>query len=154
MSARRPAAARSSSASPPQKPYSRFSRAQSRQSCRTGHAEHTDRAWPSRTTRASGRSPAGAKNNSVRPWHAASDVHASGPLKIKLEIVSTAAKADLRCGPSRKGDSGEPVGGYRPPESSFTILTAGLESVQQLGLMASIRAPDGRYQHKGDGWWS
>src|SRR5262249_14422358 len=116
--------------------------------------EHTDRAWPSRTTRASGRSPAGAKNNSVRPWHAASDVHASGPLKIKLEIVSTAAKADLRCGPSRKGDSGEPVGGYRPPESSFTILTAGLESVQQLGLMASIRAPDGRYQHKGDGWWS
>jgi hypothetical protein len=57
---------------------------------------HTERAWLSRTTRASGRSPAGAKNSSLRPWQDASAVHAKGPLKIKLEMVSTAAKADLR----------------------------------------------------------
>ena len=38
MSTRKPAAARSSSDSPPQKPYSRCSRAQSRQSTSAGHA--------------------------------------------------------------------------------------------------------------------
>src|SRR5512133_3630700 len=117
MSTRNPAAARSSSDSPPQKPYSRFSRAQSRHCRTTGHEVHTERAWLSRMTRASGRSPAGAKNSSLRPWQDASAVHARGPLKIKLEMVSTAAKADLRCG-FPEGDSGEPVGGYRPPESS------------------------------------
>src|SRR5262245_9448845 len=154
MSTRKPAAARSSSDSPPQKPYSRFSRAQSRQSRRTGHAEHTDRAWLSRTTRASGRSPAGAKNNSVRPWHAASDVHARGPLKIKLEMVSTAAKADLRCGLLRRRLRGAGGGATDPPSRPDSILTAGLESVQQLGSMASIRAADGPGEHKGDRWWS
>src|SRR6266511_5477035 len=122
MSTRKPAAARSSSDSPPQKPYSRCSRAHSRQSRRTGHAEQIARAWDSRTTRASGRSPAGAKNSSLRPSHAASAVQARGPLKIRLEIVSTAAKADLR-NSEKEGGLREPVGGYRPPSRPDIILT-------------------------------
>src|SRR6476620_4061941 len=118
MSTRNPAAARSSSDSPPQKPYSRCSLAHSRQSRTTGHALHTERDSPSRSTRASGRSPAGAKNSSLRPWQDASAVHARGPLKIKLGMVSTGAKAEPPLWPYEKEDSGEPVGGYRPPESS------------------------------------
>src|SRR5262245_46454238 len=143
MSTRNPAAARSSSDSPPQKPSSRFPRAPSRQSRGAGHEGATAPACPSPPTRASGRSPAGAQHNSVRPRHDASDVHASGPLKIKLEMVSTAAKADLRCEAFQKETPGSRWGATDPPSRPDSILTAGLESVQQLGLMASIRAYDG-----------
>src|SRR6266516_4766951 len=119
MSTRNPAAARSSSDSPPQKPYSRLKRAQSRHSWTTGQFAHTARALASRTCRASGRSPGGAKNNSVRPWHAASDVQANGPLKIRLETDSTTATASLpRSAPKQEGRLRGSVGGYRPSESS------------------------------------
>src|SRR5581483_5976060 len=90
MSTRKPAAARSSSDSPPQKPYSRLSRAQSRHCASAGQARQIARARASRMTRVSGRSPAGAKKRSVWPEQAASAVHASGPVKIRLEMVSAA----------------------------------------------------------------
>src|ERR1700730_5186226 len=147
MSTRNPAAARSSSDSAPQKPYSRCSRAQSRPSRTTGHALHTERACPSRSTPASGRSPAGAKNNSLRPWQDASAVHARGPLKIKLEMVSTAAKAEPPLWPFEKETPGSRWGATDPPSRPEPILTAGLESVQQLGSMEPINLSDG---HTGD----
>src|ERR1700737_4265623 len=143
MSTRNPAAARSSSDSAPQKPYSRCSRAQSRHPRTTGHALHTERACPSRSTRASGRSPAGAKNNSLRPWQDASAVHARGPLKIKLEMVSTAAKAEPPLWPFEKETPGSRWGATDPPSRPEPILTAGLESVQQLGSMEPINLSDG-----------
>src|SRR6266513_5800083 len=65
--------ARSSSDSPPQKPYSRFSRAHAWQGVRTGHSMHSRRALASRRARASGRSPGGAKNRSVCPLQDAID---------------------------------------------------------------------------------
>src|SRR2546421_9128938 len=108
MSTRKPAAARSSSDSPPQKPYSRLSRAHSRHSTSAGHAAQTPRACVSRTARASGRSPAGAKNSRVWPRHAASVVQVRGPVKIRLETAST-----VICSPPTQGRAREPVGGCR-----------------------------------------
>src|SRR6476469_6512996 len=90
MSTRNPAAARSSSDSPPQNPYSRCSRAQSRHAISTSHSEQTERALPSRTARASGRSPAGAKNSSVRSVQAAWSVQDRGPVKISVDRLSAA----------------------------------------------------------------
>ena len=55
-----------------------------------GALRQTARALLSRTTRASGRSPAGAKNSSVRPSQAASSVQDRGPVKIRFESVSIA----------------------------------------------------------------
>ena len=62
-----PAAARSSSDSPPQKPYSRCSRAHWRHGVSTSQSLQTARALASRTVRVSGRSPAGAKKRSFCP---------------------------------------------------------------------------------------
>src|SRR3954451_15360062 len=115
MSTRNPAAARSSSDSAPQKPYSRFERAQSRQSASAGHDLHTDRACDSRTTRASGRSPAGAKNRRVCPLHEASAVQVSGPVKMKLDIMSAVMYSPSR--PEAETDAREPGGGTTAPRA-------------------------------------
>src|SRR3954466_3405478 len=90
MSTRKPAAARSSSDSPPQKPYSRCSRAQARQSTSASQERHTARACASRVARASGRSPAGAKNSLDSPRQDASSAHCNGPLKTRLVTDSAA----------------------------------------------------------------
>src|SRR6266536_3819966 len=157
MSTRYPAAARSSSDSPPQKPYSRFSRAQSRHSRTTGQIAHTARALPSRTSRASGRSPAGAKNSSVRPWHAASAVQASGPLKIRLETDSTTATASLPQSVPQQEGRARGVGGGLPALRVLQnlSLTADVESVQQLGLIGFINVRDGK-SARSEAWesWS
>src|SRR4249919_2227057 len=65
-------------------------------------------------------------------------------------MVSTAAKADLRCGHRIGGLRGAGGGLPTPRVVLDTILTAGLESVQQLGLMASIEHSDGRTGGKRD----
>src|SRR6185436_16241731 len=109
MSTRKPAAARSSSDSPPQKPYSRCSRAQRRHGSSTGQAMQMARARASRRRRVSGRSPAGAKNNSVCPEHAASAVQVRGPVKSRLETVSTATVSSMWSG-SRAGGGRGPGG--------------------------------------------
>ena len=67
----RRATRRSSSFSAPQKPSSPCRRAWSRQGSSTGQVMHTARASASRRMRGSSRSPAGAKNSSVRPLQAA-----------------------------------------------------------------------------------
>src|SRR5438270_4647194 len=69
--------ARSSSDSPPQNPYSRFSRAHRWHGSRTGQPRQSWRALASRRARASGRSPGAAKNRSVCPLQDAIDCQAA-----------------------------------------------------------------------------
>jgi ribosomal protein L11 methyltransferase len=67
---RNPAAWRSSSDSPPQKPYSWLRRANSTHSTRTEQPAHTSWAAASRRSRACGRSAAVGKKRCVNPLHA------------------------------------------------------------------------------------
>ena len=91
-------------------------RAQSRHSCSAGHARHTARACDSRTTRASGRSPAGAKNRRVWPWQAASAVHVSGPVKMRLDIISAVMSSPSRpAGTRRSSGAGRGDAGSSSP---------------------------------------
>src|SRR5260221_7764461 len=88
--------ARSSSDSPPQKPYSRFSRAQVWHGSRTGQPMQSWRALASRRARASGRSPGAAKNRSVCPLQDAIDCQAApevGSSRTSMTI-SKASDAD------------------------------------------------------------
>src|SRR5258708_34190361 len=84
--------ARSSSDSPPQKPYSRFSRAQVWHGPRTGQPRQSWRALASRRARASGRSPGAAKNRSVCPLQDAIDCQAA-PEVWSSRISMTTSKA-------------------------------------------------------------
>src|SRR5450756_1660137 len=146
MSTRYPAAARSSSDSPPQNPYSRCSRAQSRHGSRTRQSRQIDRARPSRSTRVSGRSPAGAKNRLVWPTHAASVVQARGPVKIRFDTVSIATVVlrglvlpfEVQ---SRGADRGD-AGSARRPASPM-VAEPGL-SVQPSDLIDTIDFSDDR----------
>lgn len=71
----KPASARSISDSPPQKPSSRWSRAQLRHARITTHSPQIRRAAFSRRSRADGRSPAGGKNSSLFPLQFAFSIH-------------------------------------------------------------------------------
>src|SRR5918999_4934417 len=88
--------ARSSSDSPPQKPYSRFSRAQAWQGARTGQTKHSWRALASRRARASGRSPGAAKNRSVCPLQDAIDCQGTPRVGVSRRsmTISEASDAD------------------------------------------------------------
>src|SRR5919109_4751933 len=86
--------ARSSSDSPPQKPYSRFSRAQAWQGARTGQARHSWRALDSRRARASGRSPGAAKNRSVCPLQDAIDCQDTPRVGVSRRSMTTSEASD------------------------------------------------------------
>src|ERR1051325_1423107 len=86
--------ARSSSDSPPQKPYSRFSLAQAWQGARTGQARHSWRALASRRARASGRSPGAAKNRSVCPLQDAIDCQGTPSVGVSRRSMTTSEASD------------------------------------------------------------
>src|ERR671919_2376047 len=118
ISTRNPAAARSSSDSPPQNPYSRCSRAQLRHGRITGQEWQIALALASRTSRASGRSPGGAKKTAVLPQHTASAIQAVPPGRTGA-VANMVMANSLQVGPSkRQRGSGAQVGGTGAPDPS------------------------------------
>ena len=90
---------------------------------RSGPGTRGRRTGPcaSRTARASGRSPGGAKNSRLCPSQAASSVHVSGPVKIRVgDRLGGHARTPLRgmlagtASGARRNRSGGPVGGTDP----------------------------------------
>ena len=99
---RKPALCRSSSLSPPQKPYSWFTRANSLQSPPTGQVRQIAAALASRGRRCSGRSPLAAKKRWVRPLHAAASIHARSSAASRIGISTpTSAIGDPSLIPTR-----------------------------------------------------
>jgi hypothetical protein len=109
----KPAAARSSSDSPPQKPYSPWVRAHSRQATSTGQRRQRARACCSRHCRASGRSAWGGKNTLVRPRHAAHLAHhcgerASGTSRLLSNRATGATAGAVGRGMVKEGSDPSP----------------------------------------------
>ena len=87
MRVRKPAATRASSDSPPQNPYSRCSRAQSRHGATTGQTAQTSDALSSRTAARSGRSAGGPKNSDVLPTQAARSAPGAGRRAVDSTVT-------------------------------------------------------------------
>jgi hypothetical protein len=100
-----PAKWRSSSDSPAQNPYSRWSRANSRQGLLTGHVSHSLEALASRRARAWGRSALGGKNRRVFPVQAASSRHRSLSMVAVAQISAMTVGMLPSCGSALIGKS-------------------------------------------------
>lgn len=111
---RYPASCRSSSLSPPHRPYSWCWRAKSLQATRTAQLAHTERAIASRLSRAWGRSAVRGKNRCVNPRHAALSIQRLS-LRWSIDEKSAAAITSPWLSPWNRGTPLSPF-----PKSSRT----------------------------------